>query len=133
MEWKKFCGMEYGKIVFHSIPSHALTLTTRPSMRYLTKDFQIFAVAGCFGNVDLVVTTSNTIKDCLVGPGCQPQVRPAKKPFHLYQQSAILLQRDAQVECLLAPLYNKMVHDNVESSWSGACVQSIASSLNVGP
>ena len=27
MEWKKISGMEYGKIVFHSIPNHALLLT----------------------------------------------------------------------------------------------------------
>ena len=26
MEWKKIDGMEYGKIVFHSIPLHALVL-----------------------------------------------------------------------------------------------------------
>ena len=25
MEWKKIVGMEYGKIVFHSIPLHALS------------------------------------------------------------------------------------------------------------
>ena len=24
MEWKKIAGIEYGKIVFHSIPYHAL-------------------------------------------------------------------------------------------------------------
>ena len=28
MEWKKIVGMEYGKIVFHSIPLHALLLYT---------------------------------------------------------------------------------------------------------
>ena len=27
MEWKKIVGMEYGKIVFHSIPLHALEAT----------------------------------------------------------------------------------------------------------
>ena len=26
MEWKKIASMEYGKIVFHSIPYHALAL-----------------------------------------------------------------------------------------------------------
>ena len=26
MEWKKIASMEYGKIVFHSIPYHALIL-----------------------------------------------------------------------------------------------------------
>ena len=26
MEWKKIVGMEYGKIVFHSIPLHALLI-----------------------------------------------------------------------------------------------------------
>ena len=26
MEWKKIAGMEYGKIIFHSIPYHALTV-----------------------------------------------------------------------------------------------------------
>ena len=29
MEWKKIASMEYGKIVFHSIPYHALKLTTQ--------------------------------------------------------------------------------------------------------
>ena len=29
MEWKKMASMEYGKIVFHSIPYHALT-TNQP-------------------------------------------------------------------------------------------------------
>ena len=28
MEWKKIASMEYGKIVFHSIPYHALVATT---------------------------------------------------------------------------------------------------------
>ena len=28
MEWKKIASMEYGKIVFHSIPYHALIATT---------------------------------------------------------------------------------------------------------
>ena len=27
MEWKKIASMEYGKIVFHSIPYHALAAT----------------------------------------------------------------------------------------------------------
>ena len=27
MEWKKIAGMEYGKIVFHSISQHALLRT----------------------------------------------------------------------------------------------------------
>ena len=27
MEWTKIAGMEYGKIVFHSIPYHALSTT----------------------------------------------------------------------------------------------------------
>ena len=27
MEWKKFCSMEYGKIVFHSIPFHSMPYT----------------------------------------------------------------------------------------------------------
>ena len=31
IEWKKFASMEYGKIVFHSIPYHAL-VTTRPGI-----------------------------------------------------------------------------------------------------
>ena len=26
MEWKKIASMEYGKIVFHSIPNHALLI-----------------------------------------------------------------------------------------------------------
>ena len=29
MEWKKITGMEYGKIVFHSIPYHALIISTK--------------------------------------------------------------------------------------------------------
>ena len=28
MEWKKIASMEYGKIVFHSIPYHALPINT---------------------------------------------------------------------------------------------------------
>ena len=28
MEWKKIASMEYGKIVFHSIPYHALVTGT---------------------------------------------------------------------------------------------------------
>ena len=28
MEWKKIASMEYGKIVFHSIPYHALIIGT---------------------------------------------------------------------------------------------------------
>ena len=31
MEWKKFCGMKYGKIVFHFIPQHALAQSTAQS------------------------------------------------------------------------------------------------------
>ena len=27
-KWKKIAGMEYGKIVFHSIPYHALAIST---------------------------------------------------------------------------------------------------------
>ena len=27
MEWKKIASMEYGKIVFHPIPNHALSTT----------------------------------------------------------------------------------------------------------
>ena len=27
MEWKKIASMEYGKIVFHSIPYHALVMS----------------------------------------------------------------------------------------------------------
>ena len=29
MEWKKIASMEYGKIVFHSIPYHALLLSSK--------------------------------------------------------------------------------------------------------
>ena len=29
MEWKKIASLEYGKIVFHSIPYHVLFLPTR--------------------------------------------------------------------------------------------------------
>ena len=29
MEWKKIASMEYGKIVFHSIPYHALAIGVR--------------------------------------------------------------------------------------------------------
>ena len=31
MEWKKIASMEYGKIVFHSIPYHALFSPSKPA------------------------------------------------------------------------------------------------------
>ena len=36
MEWKKIASMEYGKIVFHSIPYHALVFT-----RYISQSIQV--------------------------------------------------------------------------------------------
>ncbi len=35
MEWKKIVGMEYGKIVFHSIPLHALAGSTQILLKVL--------------------------------------------------------------------------------------------------
>ena len=35
MEWKKIASMEYGKIVFYSIPYHALAISTTASIRVL--------------------------------------------------------------------------------------------------
>ena len=35
MEWKKIASMEYGKIVFHSIPYHALPFPS--NLRWLPK------------------------------------------------------------------------------------------------
>ena len=37
MEWKKIASMEYGKIVFHSIPYHALPVT--PKILVITPEF----------------------------------------------------------------------------------------------
>ena len=37
MEWKKIVGMEYGKIVFHSIPLHALLVLTETFSSHLDK------------------------------------------------------------------------------------------------
>ena len=38
MEWKKIASKEYGKIVFHSIPYHALSTT----MQYARSDYAAF-------------------------------------------------------------------------------------------
>ena len=37
MEWKKIANMEYGKIVFHSIPYHALTIIISVCLKLLLK------------------------------------------------------------------------------------------------
>ena len=42
MEWKKIASMEYGKIVFHSIPYHALAITWVPKITYQYKFFNSF-------------------------------------------------------------------------------------------
>ena len=36
MEWKKIASMEYGKIVFHSIPYHALGLQRILKARHIS-------------------------------------------------------------------------------------------------
>ena len=36
MEWKKIASMEYGKIVFHSIPYHTLVIISWPKISILT-------------------------------------------------------------------------------------------------
>ena len=37
MEWKKIASMEYGKIVFHSIPYHWITQTQRTQILEIDK------------------------------------------------------------------------------------------------
>ena len=42
MEWKKISSMEYGKIVFHSIPYHALVLRDITSYNPTSYDIDIY-------------------------------------------------------------------------------------------
>ena len=43
MEWKKIVGMEYGKIVFHSIPLHALGAGTCYAGKFMIKLHAVIA------------------------------------------------------------------------------------------
>ena len=46
MEWKKIASMEYGKIVFHSIPYHALMVNAFLAL-VITPVYDIIMLANC--------------------------------------------------------------------------------------
>ena len=45
MEWKKIASLEYGKILFHSIPYHALIPARPRDQSKKNKDFRQYFVA----------------------------------------------------------------------------------------
>ena len=58
MEWKKISSIEYGKIVFHSIPYHALQPASTQNLVVVGKKMYIFSVLfrALTKPVDLVLT-----------------------------------------------------------------------------